>query len=660
MPKRKFYRKVYQKEEKKKGRSFPLILRLIIYALLVLVLGFSFLFIYYGKDLPRPEKFTERQFIQSTKIYDRTGEVLLYDIHGEEKRTYASLEQMPEYLKNAVMAAEDSNFYNHFGIDLKGIIRSILVDLQIRKPVYGGSTIPQQLIRSTFLSIEKTAERKIREIILALELDRRYSKEQILEWYLNQVPFGANAYGVEAASQTYFYKSVSEISLAQAATLASLIKAPSYLSPYKNKEELLDRKDYVLERMVTLNYITETEIAVAKNEDLQFAQPRPAKAPYFTLEYVKTYLEDKYGQEFLRERGLKIYTSLDWELQQLAEQVIEEGIKINKNYNAHNAALVALDPKTGQILAMVGGAGYNQDPYPEDCISGKNCKFDPQFNVATLGQRQPGSAFKPFVYATAFNKGFDDKTTVIDEQTNFGSWGGKDYIPQNYDGKFRGEITLRQALAQSINVASVKVLLDLAGPEIENSVETAQKLGITTLKAPYGPSIVLGGWEVKLLDMASAYGVFATEGLKVPPVAILKIEDSRGNIIEENKKDLRRVLPIQTTRLINDILSDNQARTPMFGANSNLYFQNYQVAAKTGTAQNYQDAWSVGYIPSLVAGVWVGNNDNSPMLRKPAVVVAGSVFHSFMEQVLEKYPKENFNPPESTTPEVQNYEVSLP
>lgn len=652
MARRKFYHKIYGK---KKGSGRKTKLPKFVH---LLKWGFSFLifflfcslvvFIYYAKDLPRPEKFTEKQFIQSTKIYDRTGEVLLYNIYGEEKRTYVNLEQISEHIKKAVLAAEDDEFYSHFGINIKGMIRSILADLRIGKLVYGGSTIPQQLIRSSFLSLEKTAQRKVREIILALELDRRYSKNQILEWYLNQIPFGSNAYGIESASQTFFNKRASEVSLAEAAVLASLVKAPSYLSPYENKEELLIRKDYVLERMAKLGYITQDQLEEAQKEELIFAKPATIKAPYFTLQYIKTYLDNKYGQDFLRERGLKVYTSLDWELQEKAEEIVAQAVKANKSQNAHNASLIAINPQTGEILAMVGGAGYFDDPYPKSCLSG--CKFDPQFNVATLGLRQPGSSFKPFVYATAFQKGFTPETKVIDEKTNFGIWGNKEYIPENYDGLYRGKITLRESLAQSINITSVKVLLNLAGPEIENSVKTAEDMGITTLKPPYGPSIVLGGWEVTLLDMTSAYGVFATEGLRVPPVAILKIEDSEGNIIEENKKTPQRVLSIQASRLINDVLSDNQARSPIFGLNSSLYFKDYQVAAKTGTTQNYQDAWAIGYTPSVVIGVWVGNNDNSPMLKAPGVVVAGPIFHNLMEQALKKYPPTNFNPPEVNLP----------
>jgi 1A family penicillin-binding protein len=653
MARRKLYRQVYQRN-KRKVKIF-LILRLFSFGFLALFFLIFIVFLFYAKDLPRPEKFSERQFIQSTKIYDRSGQILLYDIYGEEKREIVSLKEMPGYLKTAVIVAEDANFYHHFGIDPKGILRSILINLKIAEPVYGGSTIPQQLIRSTFFTLEKTVERKIREIVLALELDRRYSKEQILEWYLNQVPFGQNAYGAEAASQTYFGKSVSEISLAEAVTLASLIRAPYYLSPYgEKKEELLTRKDYILDRMVDEGYLNPEEGEEAKEQVLEFVEkPVQIKAPYFTL-WVKQYLEEKYGIDFLRREGLKVYTSLDWEIQKLAEEVVKEGVERNKVYNAYNAGLVAINPKNGEILAMTVGTGdYYASPYPEGCIPGESCLFDPKFNVVvgteTNPGRQPGSAFKPFVYATAFKQGYAATTTLIDEETNFGIWGEKEYIPQNYDGKFRGEITLRTALAQSINVPSVKVLVNLCGstPEesIENSVKTAQDLGITTLKPPYGPSIVLGGWEVKLLEMVSAYGVFATEGLKIPPVAILKIEDNQGNILEKNKKTQKRVLSSKVAEIINDILSDNEARAPMFGRNSALYFENYQVAAKTGTTQDFRDAWTIGYTPSIVIGVWVGNSNNDPMFKKPGVVLAGPIFHSFLENIFSQLPKEEFSLP---------------
>lgn len=644
MVQRKYYRKIYKKNRKKK-----IIFRVFLFfflAIFVLIFGFLGLFIYYAKDLPRPEKFTERSFVQSTKIFDRTGEVLLYELYGEEKREIIPLALMPEYLKQAAISVEDANFYNHFGLDFRGISRAIRINLKLRKPLYGGSTISQQLIRSTFLTVEKTIKRKIREIILTLELERRYSKEQILEWYLNQVPFGPNLYGVEAASKAFFNKSTKDISIAEAATLIALIQAPSYFSNEEHRNELFNRKNYVLDRMTEEHYLTKEEAEEAKKEELKFEEiSQSIKAPHFVF-YVREYLSKKYGENFLEEGGLKVYTSLDWELQEIAEKSVEEGVERNKGYRAYNASLVAIDPKTGEILAMVGSADWFGESLPEGCTPGENCLFDPKVNVATYRTgRQPGSAFKPFVYATAFQKGYDDKYVVVDEETNFGIWGGKSWTPQNYDGRFRGPVTLRQALAQSLNIPSVKVMLYLAG--LEDSIKNAQKFGITTLNKPlsfYGPSIVLGGGEVRLIDMVSAYGVFATEGLRIPPTSIFKIEDSKGNIIEENKKTPRRILDIEVARLINDILSDNETRTPMFGAHSALYFENYAVAAKTGTTDDFKDGWIIGYTPSIAVGVWTGNNDNTPTSKQPGVVLAGPIWRTFLAEVLPKFPKESFSP----------------
>ncbi len=647
MPERKSYLKIFQRDKKKS--VFFFITKLTGLGLLVFLFLGTIVFIVIARDLPRPEKFTEKQFIQSTKIFDRTGDVLLYEIYGEEKRTIVPLSEMSDHLKNAIIATEDSGFYNHFGIDLKGILRSVLINLKLRSVTYGGSTLNQQLIRSTFFSLEKTFERKFKEILLALELDRRYSKDQILEWYLNQIPFGSNSYGVEAASQSYFQKKAADLSIEESAVLAALIQGPSRLSPYgSNKDILLARKDYVLDRMENEGYISEEELKEAKERKIIFNDnPVSIKAPYFTL-WAKQQLEEKYSEDFLKRNGLKVYTTLDWTFQEYAETAAREGFERNKAYHAYNEGLVALNPKTGEVLAMVVGNGdYYADPYPKNCISGIDCLFDPKFNVVTGTKgnpgRQPGSSFKPFVYVTAFKNGFNDQTTVIDEKTNFGIWGEEEYIPRNYDGLFRGEVTLREALSQSLNVPSVKVLLDLAG--IDNSAKTAEDLGISTLKPPYGPSIVLGGWEVKLIEMVSAYGVFATNGTKIQPSAILKIEDSSGNIIEENKKTPKRVLSSNITKLLNDVLSDNNARAPMFGYNSTLYFPGYQVAAKTGTTQDYRDTWAIGYTPSIVAGVWVGNNNNESMFKKPSVVVAGSIFHRFMEQALLSLPMEEFEKP---------------
>jgi 1A family penicillin-binding protein len=595
------------------------------------------------KDLPRPEKFTESIIPQSTKIYDRTGKVVLYEIAGDIKSEYVNFQDVPSYLKEAILSIEDKDFYNHKGIDLKSILRAILVDIKLKKPAQGGSTITQQLVRTYFLTREKTIKRKTQEIILALELEKQYSKDQIFEWYLNVIPFGENLYGVQAASQAYFGKSVQDLNLNQCVILAAMIKSPTMLSPWgDNINLLLERKNLVLDKMQELGYISKEEKELAKNEKIEF-QPKITKiiAPHFVF-YVKDYLEKKYGKDYLETAGLKVITTLDLDIQKIAQDSIKEKETFLKQYNAHNAALVAINAKTGEILAMVGSKDWFASPYPPNCQPGKNCKFEPWPNVTIL-PRQPGSAFKPFVYVTAFEKGYSDKYVVLDEETNFGTENNP-YIPQNYDGKFRGPVTLREALAQSLNVPSVKVLRDLAG--LSDSIETARKLGITTLNKPmsfYGLSIVLGGAEVKLLDMVAAYSVFANDGYKIPLTPILKIEDSKGNLIEEktNYQPIK-LLSSKSVRLLNDVLSDNKARAPIFGWHSFLYFENYQVAVKTGTTQNWRDAWTIGYTPSLVAGVWVGNNDNTPMNGLPGVLGAGNVWHAFMEKVLPKFPKEYF------------------
>ncbi len=585
--------------------------------------------------MPRPEKFTERQMALPTKIYDRTGNVLLYTIFGEEKREIVSLSQIPDYLQKAVIAGEDRNFYHHFGIDIKGLARAILADLKLKEPVQGASTISQQLIRSTFLTPEKTIKRKVREIILTLELDRRYSKDQILEWYLNQIPFGSNTYGIEAASETFFSKRAMDLTLAEAATLATLIKAPTYLSPYgEHKDELLERKDYILQIMAKEGYISEEQAEIAKKEEVKFRKPLTSiEAPHFVL-YVKKLLTEEYGQDYLTKEGLKVYTTLDMELQESAEEIVKKNVEKNRKYRAYNAALVAMSPKTGEILALVGSADYFGESLPKDCSPGKNCLFEPEFDAATLGLRQPGSAFKPFVYAAAFQKGFSDKYIVMDEETNFGIWGGKSYIPQNYDGKFRGPVTLRQALAQSLNVPSVKVLVNLAS--IKNSVEMAKNLGITTLRdyTYYGPSLVLGGGEVKLLEMVAAYSVFASEGFSNKPVAILKVENSRGNIIKEYKPNPKKVLNSEVAKLITSILADNEARAPIFGINSVLNLPGTSV--KTGTTQFFNDAWTIGYTSKIVTGIWVGNNDNSSNAKEPGIGMAAPIWREFVEKALEK------------------------
>lgn len=616
------------------------------------------------RDLPSPERITERAVVESTKIYDRTGKALLYEIHGEEKRTVIPLAEIPEHLKHAALVAEDNDFYKHHGIDWRGILRAAGKNLREGDIVQGGSTITQQVVKSSLLSNERTYTRKFKEALLALAVEARYSKDEILELYFNQIPYGSNAYGIASASQTFFSKSAGDLTLGEAALLAALPKAPTYYSPYgSHKDELLRRRDWILDRMAAEGFINPEAADKSKDEKLSLAPPQESlRAPHFVM-YVREYLNEKYGEEFVERGGLKVITTLDWRLQEEAEKYVAEGAERNEELvDGYNAALVALNPKTGEILSMAGSRDYFGEPKPEGCTAGVNCKFDPYVN-ATLRLRQPGSAFKPFVYAAAFKKGYTPETVLFDAPTEFNPTCSPDgtpgpltgalkcYHPQNYDNKFRGPVALRQALAQSLNLPSVK-LLYLAG--VEDSIKTAEELGITTLTRPqdYGLSLVLGGAEVTLLEMASAFGVFSQEGIRHPHTAILRIENSQGEIIEEKRESALPVLDTEIARTLNELLSDNEARVPVFNPLSSLYFPERQVAAKTGTTQDSRDAWVIGYTPSLAAGVWVGNNDNSPMNKASlSIMVAGPIWHRFLEAALSTTPPESFGPPDKKTAE---------
>ena len=622
-------------------------------------------FIYFAKDLPSPEAVAKRAIAQSTKIYDRTGTNLLYDLHGEEKRTLININDLPAYVIDATLAAEDDDFYNHFGVDFKSIARAAWSNLKNRRVSQGGSTITQQLIKNSILSPERTFTRKIKEVLLAIELEFRYSKNEILQMYFNQIAYGSNAYGIEAAANTYFNKPAKDLNLAESAIIAALPKAPTYYSPYgPNKELLLKRKDNILGRMNELGFIELDEVKKTQEEEIKFTKNiQIIKAPHFIF-YIQEYLNNKYDENFVSRAGWKVTTSLDFELQQEAEKIIEEGAKNNDAvFGAANASLVSLDPKTGQILAMVGSRNYFENSLPIGCNPGLNCKFEPNVNVA-IRSRSPGSAFKPFAYATAFKKGFSDKTVIYDAFTEFNPACNPDgtppsnrvgeenfcYHPRNYDGNFRGLVSFREGLAQSLNVPSAKVLY-LAG--IENTILTAEDFGISTLKdrSRFGLSLVLGGGEVKLLELASAYGAFAQEGIlhKISPV--LKIEDNQGNIIEEFNDESKRVLDLQISRLITDILSDNNARSPVFGLNNSLFIPDRPAAAKTGTTQDFKDAWVVGYTPSLVTGVWVGNNDNRPMTQEGSgVAAAAPLWRQFMEKANQDKLVEEFIKPDFVEP----------
>ncbi len=620
----------------KKKKAKKILVNTLYVGTIIVLLGIltaMLVFVYFARDLPRPERYADRPLAEPTRIYDRTGQHILYTIYGEEKREVVDLAEIPDHFINALLLAEDTSFYEHFGIDFRGIARSMITNIRTGRAVAGGSTISQQFVRTAFLGRERTIVRKVREIVLTLELERRYSKDEILEFYINEIPFGHNAYGVELAAQTYFNKSASDLSLAESTALVSLIPAPSFLSPFgENIERLMARRNLLLNRMVSAGHITSQEAEEAKEEEMYFHRSAQyLHAPHFVM-HVKGLLENKYGEDFLKSRGLSVYTTIDFDMQKRAEEIVKQGVKNNYYRNAHNAALVAIDPNTGEVLTMVGSADYFQSSRPEGCAPGISCYFDPYTNVA-LSARQPGSAFKPFVYATAFQNGYTDQTIVVDERTNFGTLSNP-YVPRNYDGLFRGPVTLRESLAQSLNVPSVKVLKDLAG--LEKSVENAKRFGINLSRPAefYGLPLVLGGGDVKLLEITSAYGVFATEGYRVPPLLITKITDKDGNIVEKNESTPRLVLQPSVARLVTDVLSDNEARSPVFGNNSLLHFPDSEIASKTGSTQNFRDGWTIGYNSSIVAGVWVGNNDNTSMVNAPGVSVAAPIWRAFIESVI--------------------------
>ena len=622
--------------------------------LLVLIAG-SIELIRILRDLPHPEKITDFAQVESTKIYDATGKILLYQIGGEN-RTVVSGDQISPYMKEAIIAAEDQNFYQHPVLDIKGTIRAALVDLWHGGFVQGGSTLTQQLVKNVFLTSQKTIERKVKELILAYWIEQHYSKDDILTMYLNQVPFGYNASGVQAASQRFFGVDANALSIAQAATLAAVVQAPSYYSPWgKNVSALMDRKNYVLDQMRSLGSITKEQYAQAKNESITF-QPQnigSIQAPHFVM-MVKSYLENTYGEAAVENGGLSVVTTLDATMQKNAEQAVADGAARNKDlYKGSNASLVAQDPTTGAIRALVGSADYfNKD-------------IDGNFNVAADGLRQPGSTFKPFVYVTAFEEGYTPDTIVFDTPTEFGTdrskcpllpdfsspnaTGYPCFHPQNFEGTFIGPVSLKDALAQSINVPAVKVLY-LAG--IANSIKTAESMGVTTLGDPssnqYGLSLVLGGAGVHLTDMVEAYSVFANDGVKHDQYFIQSVQDNHGNFLEQHTDTATQVLDPEYPRLINQILSDAALRAPLFGASlSQTVFDGYDVAMKTGTTNDYRDAWTIGYTPFLTVGVWAGNSNNAPMQRSGGSILAAvPMWSAFMNKTLSSFQPQAFPQPD--------------
>lgn len=559
---------------------------------------------------------------QSTKIYDRNG-VPLYDFVDEETGLHENLNlnEMSPLVISATIAAEDSSFYSNPGIDPYAILRAVRINLS-GDGSSGASTVTQQLARNIFMSLEERQQpsltRKIKEAALAIELTRVYSKDYIMELYLNQTYYGHRTYGIGAASRTYFGKKASDINLAEAALLAGLAQAPDAYDPTKNYAGARERQVYTLEQMEKYGMITEEQKQEALNYTVVLTREEPQiKAPHFVY-FVKDYLEQKYGPA-VANAGLIVTTTLDVRVQDLAQQVATDRIADLRKQQATNAAIVVMKPNTGEILAMLGSVDYN------------NTSIDGQVNVATR-ERQPGSSFKPITYVTAFEKGWTPGTTILDTLTGFNNPGQKDYVPVNYDGKDHGWVTARQALANSYNIPAVKTL-QFAG--VDATIQTAHDMGIKGLNKGsgwYGLSLTLGGGEVTLLDMTNAYSTFANYGNEVDANPILQIADSQGRIIYklDDKPAPNQVVDPRLTYMITSILSDNKARTPEFGANSPLKVS-FPAAVKTGTTDENRDSWTLGYTPNLTVGVWVGNSDNSPMQMVTGAIGAAYVWHNFME-----------------------------
>ncbi len=615
--------------KKKKWRKVGRILGYICLALLFIT---AITFAWFSKDLPTAGKIKNREVEQSTKILDRDGK-LLYKVHGEKNRTIIDFEEIPDDIKYATIAVEDHNFYKHMGVDITGVIRAAWVNM-VKGGIYqGGSTLTQQLVKNALLSPKRTYTRKVKELILSIEMEILYSKDEVLGMYLNEIPYGSNAYGIESASQTFFNKHAKDLNLNQAATLAALPRAPTYYSPYgSNTDELKNRRNLVLNKMAEFGYISQEKADQAKKKKMAFSPKRESiKAPHFVM-YVKQLVANEYGERMVEEGGLTITTTLNQDLQKIAEEAVSQGAARNTAaYNGRNAALVSIDPKTGGILAMVGSRDFF------------DIENDGNVNVA-VRERQPGSSFKPIVYATLFKDQWSPGHTLFDLRTTFGN----DYEPQNYSRTTRGPVSIRTALAGSLNIPAVKAL-SLAG--LNNSISTASDMGITTLTEPqrYGLSLVLGGGEVKLLELAQAYSVFANQGVRADSSPILKIEDSEGKVLKDNSQPNKdRVLKQEIAYEVSDILSDTNARQSVFGFSPHMSLPDREVAVKTGTTNDFKDAWTMGYTPNIVAGVWAGNNDNSPMAGEaPGSVVAAPIWHDFMNQATRKYKVKNFQRPET-------------
>lgn len=602
-----------------------------IFAVFIAIISYSYFFII--KDLPSPKELSSKEPQVSTKIYDRNGN-LLYKIYKDQNRSIVPLAQIPMHVRLATLAAEDAEFYTHPGFSIKGISRALIQDLQTGS-LQGGSTITQQLVKNVLLSPEKTITRKIKEIILSIEAETTYTKDQILEMYLNQISYGGTAYGIEEASDQYFGKSVNDLNLAEAAYLSGLTKSPTALSPYGQAPELgFERQREVLHLMVVNKFITNDQETEAINKKLTFIpNQKEIKAPHFVM-YIRSLLVNKYGEEMVEKGGLEVTTSLDLPIELMAEKIVNDEVTSLKGLNVGNGDALVVNPKTGEIIAMVGSSNYF------------DTKRDGQVNVL-LRLRQPGSSIKIVNYAYALSHGYTPASIINDSPITYSTPGSPPYSPVNYDGKFRGNINLRSALAQSRNIPAVKIL---ASYGVTNMVNQGRDLGITTWDDPskFGLSLTLGGGAVKALDLAKVYSTLANYGKRPDLMPILQVKDYKGRVLEKNSPITTQVLDSRVTFTLTDILKDNFARSPEFGFNSYLVVKNHpEVAVKTGTSNDLRDNWAVGYSQDYVVLTWVGNNDNSPMSRVASGVTGASpIWNKIMSGILADKPSVDWKIPD--------------
>ncbi len=594
------------------------------------------IFLWYAKDLPSPNKVNATLSAQTTKLYDRTSTHVLVEIYGDKNRSVIEFDQMPQVCKDATVAVEDKNFYKHGAFSPAGIARAFSGVLT-RTNRGGGSTITQQYVKNALLTDQRSYSRKIKELILAIEIEQLYNKDDILKLYLNEIPYGSTAYGLQAAAKTYFSKDAKDLDLSQCAMLAAMPQAPTYYSPYGlHKDALIDRQHYILGLMAEQGFISKTQATAAENVDI-LAEVKPQNlyanvfAPHF-VGYVRAQLEDKYGIKKVNEGGLKVVTTLDYDKQVLAEKAVADNIASVRKNGGSNAALVAEDPTNGQMLSMVGSYDYSNPEFGS-------------YNVAAA-ERQPGSSFKPITYSTLFKKNWGPGSTLYDVPTDFG--GG--YKPVNYTHRNYGVVSIRQAFSGSLNIPAVKALY-LGG--IQNALDTAKDLGITTLTGGvdrYGLSLTLGTGEVKLTELVNAYATFPRHGDYIKQLTVLKITESNGNVVEDNTKASsnkpKRVLDPQIAYLVSSTISDNTARCSLgtFSCRNPLTLGNRPVAAKTGTTDDFKDAWTMGYTTRLVAGVWAGNNDNTPMTQA-ASIISAPIWNQFMTNATKNDAVEGFTRP---------------